>query len=118
MAMGTTGTVNITPEMISAAKSAVEDYESTVQGLYSRLDSVVSNLIPGSFSGSAANGFQTFYTNSILPVVNTSEETSAIMGIIKLLKDILDGINNAIPKDTDGLDDQLGTQNGSSAEGN
>lgn len=118
MAMGTTGTVNITPEMISAAKSAVEEYESTVQGLYSRLDTVVSNLIPGSFSGSAANGFQTFYTNQIMPVVNTSDQNSAIMGIIKLLKDILDGIDKAIPKDTDGLDDQLGTQNSSSADSN
>jgi uncharacterized protein YukE len=118
MAMGTTGTVNITPEMITAALNAVEEYESTVQGLYSRLDTVVNNLIPGSFSGSAANGFQTFYTNSIEPVVSTSDQNSAIMGIIKLLKDILEGINNAIPKDTDGLDDQLGTQNGSSAESN
>ena len=107
MAMGTTGTVNITPEMISAAKSAVEDYESTVQGLYARLDSVVSNLIPGSFSGSAASGFQSFYTNKIEPITG-----KAVTDIIELLRNILNGINDAIPKDGDGLDDQLGTQNG------
>ena len=48
MAMGSTGTVNITPEMISAALSAVEEYESATDNLYTRLDTVVSNLIPGS----------------------------------------------------------------------
>ena len=102
MAMGSTGTVNITPEMISAALSAVEEYEATSQSLYQRLDTEVNNLIPGSFSGSAASGFQTFYTNQIEPITD----------IIELLRNILNGINDAIPKDGDGLDDQLGTQNG------
>ena len=107
MAMGSTGTVNITPEMISAALSAVEEYEATSQRLYQRLDTEVNNLIPGSFSGSAASGFQTFYTNQIEPITG-----KAVTDIIELLRNILNGINDAIPKDGDGLDDQLGTQNG------
>ena len=111
MAMGSTGTVNITPEMISAALSAVEEYEATTQGLYQRLDTTVNNLIPGSFSGSAAQGFQTFYTNRIEPITG-----KAVTDIIELLRNILNGINDAIPKDGDGLDDQLGSQN--SSDGN
>ena len=113
MAMGSTGTVNITPEMISAALSAVEEDESATDNLYTRLDTVVSNLIPGSFSGSAATGFETFYTSSIEPVTGQS-----VKDIIELLRNIINGINDAIPKDGDGLDDQLGTQNSSSGEGN
>jgi len=111
MPMGSTGTVNITPEMISAALSAVEEYESTTNSLYTRLDGVVSGLIPGSFSGSAAQGFQTFYTNKIEPATG-----QAVKDIIELLRNILNGINDAIPKDGDGLDDQLGSQN--SSDGN
>lgn len=54
MAMGSTGTVNVTPEMIRSALSAINQYETTVKSLYSKLDSTMSELIPGNFSGSAA----------------------------------------------------------------
>ena len=112
MPMGSTGTVNITPEMMTAALRAVEEYESVTSNLYTRLDNVVSGLIPGSFSGSAAQGFETFYTNNIEPATG-----QAVKDIIELLKNIINGINDAIPKDGDGLDDQLGSLNRSNNSG-
>ena len=42
MAMGSTGTVNVTPEMINSAISAIEEYETTVKSLYSNLESTMS----------------------------------------------------------------------------
>ena len=57
MAMGNTGTVNVTPEMINNAKDAIQEYKDTVKTLYSQLEDTMSALIPGNFSGSAADGF-------------------------------------------------------------
>lgn len=60
MAMGSTGTVNVTPDMIKSALSAIEEYENTVKLLFSTLSSTMSELIPGNFSGNAAQGFRKF----------------------------------------------------------
>ena len=35
MAMGSTGTVNVTPEMINNAKDAIQEYQDTVKTLFS-----------------------------------------------------------------------------------
>ena len=68
MAMGNTGTVNVTPEMINNAKDAIQEYKDTVKTLYSQLEDTMSALIPGNFSGSAADGFKYFYDNNIKSV--------------------------------------------------
>lgn len=48
MAMGSTGTVNVTPDMIKSALSAIEEYENTVKLLFSTLSSTMSELISSS----------------------------------------------------------------------
>ena len=111
MAMGSTGTVNVTPEMIRSALSAINQYETTVKSLYSKLDSTMSELIPGNFSGSAAQGFKQFFDENIT-------ESTGVSQIIKLLREIVNGISDAIPKDGDGLDDQLAEQNTKAMGGN
>ena len=111
MAMGSTGTVNVTPEMINSAISAIEEYETTVKSLYSNLESTMSELIPGNFSGSAAQGFKQFFDENITKLADANDESTAVAQIIKLLKEIVNGISDAIPKDNDGLDDQLAEQN-------
>ena len=78
MAMGSTGTVNVTPEMINSATSAIEEYETTVKTLYSQLEDTMSALIPGNFSGSAADGFKAFYDNNIKAVANTDDKESGV----------------------------------------
>lgn len=44
MAMGNTGTVNVTPEMINNAKDAIQEYKDTVKTLYSQLEDTMSAL--------------------------------------------------------------------------
>ncbi len=105
MAMGSTGTVNITPEMLRNALSVIADYQTKTNNLRTQLDDTVTALIPGNFSGSAADGFKDFYTNKIDPIVD-----EGLTGIITALHDIVEGTLEAIP-DTDGLDDQLGEGN-------
>ena len=105
MAMGSTGTVNITPEMMRNALGVIEEYQTSTNGLHTQLTETVNSLIPGSFSGNAADGFKFFYTDKIEPAVGDN-----LTKLIKALHDIVQGTLEAIP-DTDGLDDQL-------AEGN
>lgn len=60
MAMGSTGTVNITPEMLRNALNVIEEYQKETNNLHTRLTDTVNSLIPGSFSGNAAEGFKFF----------------------------------------------------------
>ena len=106
MAMGSTGTVNITPEMMNNALNVVSDFRTATASLHTQLDDVMTGLIPGNFSGSAADGFKYFYDNNIVPAIG-----DGLTQILDALKDILDGTLKAIPADSVGLDDQL-------AEGN
>lgn len=105
MAMGSTGTVNITPEMMRNALNVIEEYQTKTNNLHTELTDTVNALIPGDFKGSAAEGFVSFYTNKIEPAVGES-----LTNLINALHDIVQGTLEAIP-DTDGLDDQLGEGN-------
>lgn len=67
MAMGSTGTVNITQKMMTDIKDAVNDYRNKTNTLAENLDSEINGLIPASFSGAAAEGFKAFYTKNIVP---------------------------------------------------
>ncbi len=110
MAMGSTGTVNVTPGMIDNAKAAIEEYQNTVKALFSQMEDTMSALIPGNFSGSAAEGFKDFYNNNIKPVINTDDTASGVMQIISLLNNIVEGISQAIPAEQ-GIDEALAAEN-------
>lgn len=103
--MGSTGTVNITPEMMDAALSAISAYRETTTTLHSSVESEVTNLTSNDFTGSAASGFFNFYTNNIAPATGKS-----LTGALDSLEEICKSIKAAIP-DTDGVDEQLGTAN-------
>lgn len=106
MSMGSTGTVNITPEMLRNALNAISDYETKTNSIKTKLNNTCSELLtPSNFSGSAADGFRSFNDNKIQPLVN-----EGLKGIIDALKSMCEGILSAIP-DSDGLDDQLGNEN-------
>jgi len=105
MAMGSTGTVNITPEMMRNALNVIEEYKTKTNSLHTQLTDAVTSLIPGSFSGSAAEGYMAFFNSSIEPAVG-----EGLTNLLKALEDIVQGTLEAIP-DTDGLDDQLGEGN-------
>lgn len=105
--MGSTGTVNITHEMIQNAVQAVENYQNTVSTLNGRLENEVNTLIPSSFSGSAAISFRdSFYANNIVPNVGKN-----LTSMLKALTDICNAIKDQIPGADQGVDDQLGQGN-------
>jgi len=109
--MGSTGIVNITHEMLTNAKNAVQAYRDTAEGLHVRLDATVSNLIPGNFSGSAATGFNTFYNETIQQVIGEKKESGHTLAqILNSLDAMLDGIQQAIPSEQ-GVDEELGKGN-------
>lgn len=105
MAMGSTGTVNITPEMMTNALSVIEDYQTTTDNLYKELNDLISGLIPANFSGNAADGFKYFFDNKIEPAVG-----KGLTDLINALHDIMQATLEAIP-DSEGLDDQLAEEN-------
>lgn len=105
MAMGSTGTVNITHKMMADIKQAVENYRGKANALAAELDGEVNGLIPLYFSGAAAEGFKTFYTNNIVPA-NGEGLTNLLNVIDEIAQSILDAIPGA-----NGLDDQLADGN-------
>lgn len=105
MAMGSTGIVNITPEMMTNAMSIIDEYRAETGNLYTRLSDEVAGLIPANFSGSAAEGFQFFYTDKIEPAAG-----EGLTKLLDALYQICEGILKAIPAEN-GLDDQLGEGN-------
>lgn len=105
MAMGSTGTVNITQKMMTDIMNAVSDYRGKAKSLQERLDSEVNGLIPGNFSGAAADGFKFFYTKNIVPANGEGLEN-----LLKAIDDIAQGTLDAIPGGN-GLDDQLADGN-------
>ena len=70
--MGSTGTINMTQQMMTDAMQAISDYLEEIGKINTELQGEVDGLIPASFSGNAANGFKAFYGSSIVPVVTTS----------------------------------------------
>ncbi len=107
MAMGSTGTVNITAKMMQDIVQAVEEYQSKASALAGELDSAVTGLIPGSFEGAAAAGFKAFYDKTF-----TSEEgvNKGIENLLNTIKQIAEETLKAIPG-SNGLDDQLADGN-------
>ena len=104
--MGTTGTVNVTKQMMSDAAQAISDYQETINGLNTELKMEIDGLIPSSFSGSAANGYKTFYQKSVEPNI-----TDGLKGMLTSLTNICDSVKAQIPGEEQGVDDQLGQGN-------
>jgi len=108
--MGTNGEINITKGMMDAAITAIDNYQNAVNGLNSELASEISSLIPSSFSGSAAQGFKTFYEVNIEK--NAGENLTKMLDA---LKSVCETVKSQIPGDEQGVDDQLGSGNSGTA---
>jgi uncharacterized protein YukE len=106
MAMGSTSTVNVTPEMMNNALNVISGYRETTKGLYEQLNETVTALIPGNFSGNAADGFKIFYEKKIEPAVG-----EGLTKLLDSLQKMCEGILQAIPQESVGLDDQLAEEN-------
>lgn len=105
MAMGNTGTVNMTVQMFQDMIQAVDDYKATTDGLKETLDGLVNGLVGSDFVGAAADGWKSFYVANIQPA-----NGEGLDKLMQAIKDIAEAAKNAIPGG-DGLDDQLGQGN-------
>lgn len=105
MAMGSTGTVNLSAKMFDDIKEAVDTYRNTANSLKGELEGVINGLVGTDFVGSAANGFKAFYTNNIEPA-----NGEGLTKLLEAIDQIADAAKAAIPG-PEGLDEQL-------AEGN
>ena len=106
MAMGSTGTINMTAKMISDIKAAVEDYRGKADALATNLASEISGLIPANFSGAAAEGFRSYYDSNIAEQLIGQ----SLKQLLDSIDQIADSISDAIPG-APGVDDQLGEGN-------
>jgi len=110
MAMGSTGTVNVSAKMIEDIKNAVADYRGKANTLAGQLDSEVNGLIPSSFEGSAATGFKAFYEKTFTSEDGVNPGLENLLKAIDGEEGIAQGILSAIPGG-EGVDEKL-------AEGN
>lgn len=101
MAMGSSGTIDVSPEMIKNAIDAIEEYRKAANEQNGTLSETVSGIVGSSFVGSAATAFQGFYTNKISKLF---EDDLAKM--LDALRQMCEGIQSAIP-DAQGVDEQL-----------
>lgn len=109
MAMGSTGTVNLSAKMFDDIKEAVSNYRTTTTALKSELEGVIDGLVGTDFVGAAADGFKAFYTGSIDPV-----NGEGLTQLLNAIDQIADAAKSAIPG-ANGLDDQLAEGNNQTA---
>ena len=110
--MGQPGTINITQEMMDNAIRAIADYQQSVTSINKELEGVITALItPSTFSGNAANGFNSFYEDNIK--INVEEN---LTNMLKALTEICETIKKQIPGNEEGVDDQLGSGNRGAGE--
>lgn len=105
MAMGSTGTINITQQMMKDIKDAVDEYRRKTKALQERLEGEISGLIPGNFSGAAAEGFKAFYDKNIVPA-----NGEGLDNLLKVIEDIAQGALDTLPGGN-GVDEQLAQGN-------
>jgi len=105
MQMGSTGTLNVSQQMMNDVLDAVTEYRGKSSALYNRLNETVNGLIPSGFSGNAADGFKDFYTKNIVPAVD-----EGLTQLLDAIDSMANGVLEAIPGGN-GLDDQLADGN-------
>lgn len=97
----------LTKAIITNAKGAVDTYNTTAAKLYTDLETELKMLIGTNFSGDAANGYQTFFTNQVKPAL-TDNLTAANTSLMGSIKGILDSIESQL---LDTVDPKLGENN-------
>lgn len=94
---------------VENAKKAIDTYITTATQQFEALKSLIDTLTSAEFTGDAANGFKTFFTNKITPVLTTNL-TDPGQSLTASLKTMLDNIKTNL---LDTVDKQLGDQNAS-----
>ncbi len=95
-------TIHITKLMMEDAITAIDTYSKSVESNYAELHQQVSGL-DKSFTGSAATGFQSFYTDKIDPLL---KDGGTLPEMLKALKSICESIRDQLPG-AEGVDEQM-----------
>lgn len=104
--MGKTGAIVMKKEMLTNAISAITTYQNTIAKLNVELGSIITGLGESQWSGDAASAYKTFCTNSIEE--NLGENFTKMLNS---LKTACEGIRDAIPADSTGVDSKLAENN-------
>ena len=97
----------LTHAIITSATEKVDTYVATVDGLNTELSNIITTLTGSNFNGDAANGYNVFYTQKVLPAI-TDNLTSPGNSLTASIKSILDSIQTQV---LDSVDPQLGENN-------
>ncbi|MBE6843094.1 MAG: hypothetical protein E7510_09750 [Ruminococcus sp.] len=97
----------LTSAIVENAKSSVDTYVSTIDGLNNELEGVINTLTGTNFIGDASNGYKAFYTSKVLPAL-TDNLISQGNSLSASIKAILDNIQQQL---LNTVDPQLGTNN-------
>ena len=97
----------LTDQIITNAKAQVTSYITNAQQIFTTLQTEIVNLRAAGFVGSASEGYNTFFTEKVTPVLTKNlygEDGSLMVGI----KNLLDSIQTQL---IDTVDAQLGQYN-------
>ena len=70
--MSDTNRTVLTSAIITNAKSAIDTYITTATAIKAELDGLIKDLTTNHFTGSASNGYNTFYTTKFVPAISTN----------------------------------------------
>ena len=90
-------TTKLTAAAIANITAALETYVKNTGEQYKTLDGAITALLAADvFSGDAANGFKTFYTTKVVPVL-----TESLPSVTTGVRSILEGVDNTMLKKVD-----------------
>ena len=97
----------LTHAIISGAIEKVDAYVASTNSLYEELSGIIASLTATNFNGDAANGYNVFFTQKVVPALtdNLSAPGESLMAGVK---NILESIQNQL---LDTVDPQLGENN-------
>lgn len=101
--MGQAGEINITSDMMTKAKDAISKYKSAIEDAYDKLDKTIDG-IQNDFTGAAATGFNTFYTEQIKSMLE--KEKGTIYTLLSVLDSICQSALEQLPGES-GVDNEL-----------
>lgn len=97
----------LTSAIVENAKSSVDSYIASIDGLNSQLEEVINTLTGSNFNGDASLGYRDFYTNNVLPAI-TENLTQPGNSLTASIKSMLDNIQQQL---LNTVDPQLGENN-------
>lgn len=96
----------LTHATIENAKDVVKTYITTVNGIRTELDGIISGLTSANFNGDASDGYMVFYNQTVTPAIkeNLTEPGSIMASVDSMLETIKTQL-------LDQVDPQLGENN-------